>query len=91
MMSIKGRWKLPTTQQHVLSLLIINCFTLQEEATDMLLEQTQDSSTQMSSAFLMPSSNALQVVLIWIILLTSCGLRQMKSIDILNSITSLDL
>ncbi len=37
-------------------------FTLQEEAKDVLLEQTQDSSTQMSSAILMPSSNALQVV-----------------------------
>ncbi len=65
MMPIKGRWKLPTTRQHVLSLHIINCFPLQEEATNVLPEQTQDSSTQMSSAILMPSSNALQVVLIY--------------------------
>jgi hypothetical protein len=82
---------MPTTGQHVLSFHIIEIFTLQEEATDVLPEQTQDSSTQMSSAILMPSSNTLQVVQIWVIMLTSCGVHQMKSIDISNSITSLNL
>jgi hypothetical protein len=72
MMSIERRWKLPTTRQHVLSLHIIKSFPLQEDATDVLTEQTQDSSMQMSSAILLPSSNALPVVLMWIILLTSC-------------------
>jgi hypothetical protein len=50
--------------------------TLQEEAKDVLLEHTQDSSTQMSSAIRMPSSNALQVVQIWVIMMTSCGIHQ---------------
>jgi hypothetical protein len=76
----------------VLSFHIIEIiFILQEEAKDVLLEQTQDSSTKMSSAILMPSSNALQVVRIWVIMMTSCGIHQEKSIDILNSITSLNL
>ncbi len=66
-------------------------FTLQEEAKDVLLELMQDSSTQMSSAILMPSSNALQVVRIWVIMMTSCRIHQKKSIDISNSITSLNL
>ncbi len=83
MMSIKGRWKspnkLPTTRQDVLRLHIIKSFPLQKEPTDLLPEQTQDSSTQMASAILMPSSNALQVVLI---LLISCGVHQMKSIPL---------
>ena len=91
---IKGGWKspkeLPTTRV-LMQYHIIKSFPLQEEVTYMLPRQTQDSSTQMSSAILMPSSNALQVVLIWIILLTSCGVHQMKSINISNSITSLDL
>jgi hypothetical protein len=85
------RLLMPTTGQHVLSLHIIRSIPLHKEATDLLPEQMQDSSTQMSSAILMPSSNALQVVQIWIILLTSCGVNQVKSIDILNSITSLNL
>ncbi len=51
-------------------------FTLQEEAKDVLLEHMQDSSTQMSSAIRMPSSNALQVVQIWVIMMTSCGIHQ---------------
>ena len=76
----------------VLSFHIIEIiFTLQEEAKDVLLEHTQDSSMQMSSAILMPSSNALQVVRIWVIMMTSCGVHQEKSIDISNSITSLNL
>jgi hypothetical protein len=74
-------------QFHIIEII----FTLQEEAKDVLLEQMQDSSTQMSSAILMPSSNALQVVRIWVIMLTSCGVHQKKSIDISNSITSLNL
>jgi hypothetical protein len=82
---------MPTTGQHVLSLHIIRSIPLHKEATDVLPEQMQDSSTQMSSAIQMPSSIALQVVQIWIILLTSCGVHQMKSINILSSITSLNL
>ena len=85
------RLQMPTTGQHVLRLHIIRSIPLHKEATDLLPEQTQDSSTQMSSAILMPSSNALQVVRIWIIMLTSCRVHQMKSIDILNSNTSLNL
>jgi hypothetical protein len=50
--------------------------TLQGEAKDVLMEHTQDSSTQMSSAIRKPSSNALQVVQIWVIVTTSCGIRQ---------------
>jgi hypothetical protein len=65
--------------------------TLQEEAKDVLMEHTQDSSIQMSSAIRMPSSNALQVVRIWVIVSTSCGVNQVKSINISNSITSLNL
>jgi hypothetical protein len=76
----------------VLSFHIIEIiFTLQEEAKDVLLEHTQDSSMQMSSAILMPSSNALQVVRIWVIMMISCGVHQKKSIAISNSITSLNL
>ena len=76
----------------VLSFHIIEItFTLQEEAKDVLLEQTQDSSTQMSSAILMPSSNALQVAQIWVIMMTSCRIHQENSINISNSITSLNL
>ncbi len=59
--------------------------TLQEEAKDVLMEHTQDSqdsSIQMSSAIQMPSSNALQVVQIWVIVTTSCGVNQVKSINI---------
>jgi hypothetical protein len=61
--------------------IIEKIFNLQEEATlqgakDVLMEHTQDSSTQMSSAIRMPSSNALQDVRIWIIMLTSCGMHQ---------------
>ena len=46
-------------------------FILQEEATfqtanNVLMEHTQDSSIQMSSAIQIPSSNALQVVRIWV-------------------------
>ena len=50
-----------------------------------LPKQTQNSSMLTSSAILMTSSNALQVVLI---VLISCRVHQMKSIDILNSIMS---
>jgi hypothetical protein len=39
MMSIEGRWKLPTTRQHVLSLHIIKSVPLQEEVTDVLPKQ----------------------------------------------------
>ncbi len=61
----------------VLSFHIIEIiFTLQDDAKDVLLEHTQDSSTQMSSAIRMPSSNALQVVQIWVIMMTSCGIHQ---------------
>ena len=63
---------MPTTEQHVFSLHIIKSLPLHKEAIDMLPEQTQDSTMQMSSAILMPFSNALQVVRIWRILLTSC-------------------
>ena len=71
-------------------------FQLQEEATfqgakDVLMEHTQDSSIQMSSAIQMPSSNALHVVRIWVYVKTSCGVNQVKSINISNSITSLNL
>ena len=65
--------------------------TLQEETTDGQMEHTQDSSIQMSSAIQMSSSNALQVVRIWVIVTTSCGVNQVKSINISNSITSLNL
>ncbi len=70
-------------------------FNLQEEATfqgakDVLMD-TQDSSIQMSSAIQMPSSNALQVVRIWVIVTTSCVVNQVKSINISNSIMSLNL
>ena len=80
----------------VLRFHIIEIFNLQEEATfqgakDVLIEHTQDSSIQMSSAIQMPSSNALQVVRIWVIVTTSCGVNQVKSINISNSITSLNL
>ena len=43
----------------------------------------QDSATAASCAILMPSSNALQVV---VILLISCGVHQMKSMNVSNSI-----
>jgi hypothetical protein len=85
------RLLMPTTGHYVLRLHIIKSIRLHKEATDLLPEQTQDSSTQMSSAILMPSSNALQVVRIWIIMLTSCGVHQMKSINISNSIMSSNL
>jgi hypothetical protein len=95
MMLIKGGQKSPnemlTTCQDVLRILIqhiIEVFPVQEEATYVLPKQMQDLSTLPSSAILMPSSNALQVVFI---LLISCRVHQMKSINILNSIMSLDL
>ena len=71
-------------------------FILQEESTfqtanNVLMEHTQDSSIQMSSAIQMPSSNALQVVRIWVYVKNSCGVNQVKSINISNSITSLNL
>jgi hypothetical protein len=56
------RLLMPTTGQHVLRLHIRRSIPLHKEATDLLPEQTQDSSMQMSSVILMPSSNALQVV-----------------------------
>ncbi len=76
--------------------IIEQIFNLQEEATfqgakDVLMEHTQDSSIQMSSAIQMPSSNALQVVRVWIIVATSCGVNQVKSISISNSIMNLNL
>ncbi len=75
---------------------IIELFQLQQEATfqtanDVLMEHTQDSSINMSSAIQMPSSNALQVVRIWVYLKNSCGVNRVKSINISNSITSLNL
>jgi hypothetical protein len=76
--------------------IIEKIFNLQEEATfqgakDALMEHMQDLSIQMSSAIQMPSSNALQVVQIWVIVMTSCGVNQVKSINISNSIMSLNL
>jgi hypothetical protein len=65
--------------------------TLQEEAKDVLMEHTQDSSIQMSSAIQMPSSNALQVVQIWVIVTTSCRVNHVKSINISTFIMSLNL
>ncbi len=48
----------------------------------------QDSATVATCAVLMPSSNALQVL---VMLLISCGVHQMKSMDVSNSILSLHL
>jgi hypothetical protein len=75
---------------------IIEIFKLQEEATfqtadNVLMEHTQDSSIHMSSAIQMPSSNALHVVRIWVYVKTSCGVNQVKSINISDSITILNL
>jgi len=76
--------------------IIETIFILQEEATfqtanNVLMEHTQDSSIQMSSAIQMPSSNALHVVRIWVYVKNSCGVNRVKSINISNSITSLNL
>ena len=75
---------------------IIVIFKFQEEATfqgakNVPMEHMQDSSIQMSSAIQMPSSNALHVVRIWVFVKTSCGVNQVKNINISDSIMSLNL